>query len=200
MNGKFVRLFEADLLKTLLDAIDPSLSVNDYVLGIPKNNLNPITRMLGNTYIELHSRNPVPNKSSIVTYYNRANLQCKVKKVEPRRRIDVKDNVYLLDIVDEINKTYLLSMTANDIFNTTIKEFPDGQFYVVILAKPESLRYTGRVEIQVNIDPKELEPTSLEPLPTVVSTLPPAAIELTATVEDRSIVSLVLTPTLVDRV
>ena len=49
MNGKFVRLFEESLLNRLLKDHDPRLHVSDYVLGIPKNNLNPITRLLTKT-------------------------------------------------------------------------------------------------------------------------------------------------------
>ena len=96
MNGKFVRLFEESLLNRLLKDHDPRLHVSDYVLGIPKNNLNPITRLLGNTYIELHPRNPVPNKGSIITHYNRESLSLSVMNIVPRRRIDVEKEVSIL--------------------------------------------------------------------------------------------------------
>ena len=57
--------------------------------------------------------------------------------------------------------------------------------YVVILARPESYRYTGKVEIEVNVDPIEGEPVSLELTGIVVSTLPAASITLVATLEDK---------------
>ena len=185
MNGKFVRLFEESLLNRLLKDHDPRLHVSDYVLGIPKNNLNPITRLLGNTYIELHPRNPVPNKGSIITHYNRESLSFSVMNIVPRRRIDVEKEVDLYSILDQINQTYLLRLTTNDVYNTSIKEFPNGKMYVVILARPESYRYTGKVEIEVNVDPIEGEPVSLELTGTVVSTLPAASITLVATLEDK---------------
>ena len=185
MNGKFVRLFEESLLDRLLKDHDPRLHVSDYVLGIPKNNLNPITRLLGNTYIELHPRNPVPNKGSIITHYDRESLSFFVSNFVPRRRINVEKEVELYSILDQINQTYLLRLTTNDVYNTTIKEFPNGKMYAVILARPESYRYTGKVEIEVNIDPIEGEPVSLELTGTVVSTLPAASITLVATLEDK---------------
>ena len=185
MNGKFVRLFEESLLVRLLKDHDPRLHVSDYVLGIPKNNLNPITRLLGNTYIELHPRNPVPNKGSIITHYNRESLSFSVMNIVPRRRIDVEKEVDLYSILGQINRTYLLSLTTNDVYNTSIKEFPNGKMYAVILARPESYRYTGKVEIEVNVDPIEDEPVSLELTGTVVSTLPAASITLVATLEDK---------------
>ena len=186
MNGKFVRLFEESLLDRLLKDHDPRLHVSDYVLGIPKNNLNPITRLLGNTYIELHPRNPVPNKGSIITYYDRESLSLSVSDFVPRRRINVENEVELYSILDQINQTYLLRLTTSDVYNTTIKEFPNGKMYAVILARPESYRYTGKVEIEVNVDPVEGEPVSLELTGTVVSTLPAASITLVATLEDKA--------------
>lgn len=185
MNGKFVRLFEESLLNRLLKDHDPRLHVSDYVLGIPKNNLNPITRLLGNTYIELHPRNPVPNKGSIITHYDRESLSFSVMNIVPRRRINVEKEVELYSILDQINQTYLLSLTTNDVYNTSIKEFPNGKMYAVILARPESYRYTGKVEIEVNVDPAENEPISLELTGVVVSTLPAASNSLVATLEDK---------------
>ena len=185
MNGKFVRLFEESLLNRLLKDHDPRLHVSDYVLGIPKNNLNPITRLLGNTYIELHPRNPVPNRGSIITHYDRESLSFSVSNIVPRRRINVDKEVELYSILDQINQTYLLRLTTNDVYNTTIKEFPNGKMYAVILARPESLRYTGKVEIEVNVDPIEGEPVSMELVATVLSTLPAASIDLVATLEDK---------------
>ena len=185
MNGKFVRMFEENLLNRLLKEHDPRLHVADYVVGIPKNNLNPITRLLGNTYIKLHPRNPVPNKGSISTYYNRESLSLSVSNIVPRRRINVEQEVDLYSILEQINQTYVLRLTTDDVYNTTIKEFPNGKMYAVILARPESYRYTGKVEIEVNIDPIEGEPISLELTATVLSTLPAHSVDLVATLEDK---------------
>jgi hypothetical protein len=44
---------------------------------------------------------------------------------------------------------------------------------------------TGKVEIEVNVDPAENEPISLELRGVVVSTLPAASNSLVATLEDK---------------
>lgn len=150
MNGKFIRLFEIVLLKTLLEQHNPNLLINDYVLGIPKSNLNPITRLIGNTYIELLPRNPLPNKGAIKTYYNRDSFSEVIKNKNLIKNISITKEVYLYDVLLKISEVSGLYITEDDVYNTSIKEFHDGKLYIVLLAKPESYRYTGMIELAIS--------------------------------------------------
>lgn len=150
MNAKFVRIKKEELLQELLNKIKPGLSSADYVLGIPRRNYNPLTHFLGNTYLKLHPRSAVPNTGSLSVYYDRVHLSEQLADPEVGRRIFVNESVFLHDILDQVNAACGLALEADDVYNTTIKEFPDGKFFIVLLAHPESTRYQGKLELEVS--------------------------------------------------
>lgn len=184
MNDKFVRVFEEVLLRRLIKDHNQYLNEADYVLGIPRNNLNPLTRLKGNTYIELHPRNATPNGGSIVTYYNREDLGFCLKNIEVKGKITVFEELDLYSLLGQINEFYQLNLSKEDVYNTSLKEFPDGKIYAVLLAHPESLRYTGTVEIEINVDSRNKTPASLMLSYTIIDLTTPSSIKLTASVKD----------------
>lgn len=185
MNGKFIRVNDEDLLGELLISVGSSAKTTDYVLGIPRSNINPFTLDLGNTKIELHPRNAVPNTGSLTAYYDRKNLKTAFKCSPTKAPLILSEEVTLYSVLDKINNHYGLSLTKNDVYDTSIKEFPNKKLFIVLLARPESLYYHGKHEIEVLHSSNDISSLTIELVATIVDLDKlPVSIELRGTVID----------------
>ena len=185
MNGKFIRVNDEDLLGELLISVGSSAKTTDYVLGIPRSNINPLTLDLGNTKIELHPRNAVPNTGSLTAYDDRKNLKTAFKCSPAKAPLILSEEVTLYSVLDKINNHYGLSLTKNDVYDTSIKEFPNKKLFIVLLARPESLYYHGKHEIEVLHSSNDISSLTIELVATIVDLDKlPVSIELRGTVID----------------
>lgn len=186
MNGKFIRVNDEDLLGELLVSVGSSAKTTDYALGIPRSNINPLTLDLGNTKIELHPRNAVPNTGSLTAYYDRKNLKTTFKYSPVQPHLVLDEEVTLYFVLDKINNHYGLSLTKNDVYDTSIKEFPNKKLFIVLLARPESLYYHGKYELEVLHSSNVVNDLTVELVATIVDLDKlPVSIELRGTVIDN---------------
>jgi hypothetical protein len=194
MRKKFVRIYERKLLSELLAELDSNLESSNFTLGLPKPNINPLTITKGNTVVSLYPRNPFSAFGKFTAYYNRPNLKDISSLI---KTLPITTETHLYEVLDNLNKNSGLNFTENDLYNTSIKEFPDGKLYLVLLARPESYKFRGKLDVeilqqskvkQVILKPTVLElgkPYTVSLNPTVLDFSKPESLTLKATIMER---------------